>query len=98
MALYCLGRAQRGQCSRRGARGASRWELDPHCADPIVPIVDVGLWPVVQMTVLSVITVWLARARPPRRLASDPPVASRDLYGPTPATTASFAASVFTTD
>jgi hypothetical protein len=30
---------------------------------PIVPIVNVGLWPVAQMTTLPVITLWLASAR-----------------------------------
>ena len=39
---------------------------------PVVPIVDVGLWPVAQMTILPVITVWLARAWPTRQQASDP--------------------------
>ena len=32
---------------------------------PIVPIVHVGLWPVAQMTVLPVITLWLASAQDP---------------------------------
>ena len=39
---------------------------------PIVPIVDVGLWPVAQMTILPVITVWLAGVRPTRLPPSDP--------------------------
>ena len=39
---------------------------------PIVPIVDVGLWPVAQMTILPVITVWLARARPTPLPPGDP--------------------------
>ena len=39
---------------------------------PIVPIVGVGLWPVAQMTILPVITVWLAGVRPTRLPPSDP--------------------------
>jgi hypothetical protein len=39
---------------------------------PIVPFVEVGLWPVAQMTVLPVITVWLARARLTRPPTRDP--------------------------
>jgi hypothetical protein len=39
---------------------------------PIVPIVGVGLWPVAQMAILPVITVWLARARPTRPPAGNP--------------------------
>jgi hypothetical protein len=52
----------------RVALADGRWTYN--ALMPIVSIVDVGLWPVAQMTVLPVITVWLARARPPRRLAS----------------------------
>lgn len=33
---------------------------------PVIPIVNVGLWPVAQMTVLPVIAVWLAGASRPR--------------------------------
>lgn len=42
---------------------------------PILPVVGVGVWPVAQMVVLPVITVWLrVRARPTCARASDPPV------------------------
>ncbi len=46
----------------RVALADGRWTYN--ALMPIVPIVDVGLWPVAQMTILPVLTVWLARARP----------------------------------
>ena len=46
----------------RVALADGRWTYNAFM--PIVPIVDVGLWPVAQMAILPVITVWLARARP----------------------------------
>ena len=46
----------------RVALADGRWTYN--ALMPIVPIVDVGLWPVAQMAILPVITVWLARARP----------------------------------
>jgi hypothetical protein len=46
----------------RVALADGRWTYN--ALMPIVPIVDVGLWPVAQMTILPVITVWLAHARP----------------------------------
>ena len=54
----------------RVALADGRWTYN--ALMPIVPILDVGLWPVAQMTILPVITVWLARARPTRPPASDP--------------------------
>ena len=45
----------------RVALADGRWKYN--ALMPIVPIVDVGLWPVAQMTILPVITVWLARVR-----------------------------------
>ena len=54
----------------RVALADGRWTYN--ALMPIVPIVDVGLWPVAQMTILPVITAWLARARPRRLLPSDP--------------------------
>jgi hypothetical protein len=54
----------------RVAIAEGRWTYN--ALMPIVPIVDVGLWPVAQMTVLPVITVWLARTRPTRRPRSGP--------------------------
>lgn len=53
----------------RVALADGRWTYN--ALMPIVPIVDVGLWPVAQMTILPVITAWLARARPRRLLPSD---------------------------
>ena len=46
----------------RVALADGRWTYN--ALMPIVPIVDVGLWPVAQMTILPLITVWLARAWP----------------------------------
>jgi hypothetical protein len=45
----------------RVALAGGRWTYNSLM--PIVPIVNVGLWPVAQTTVLPVITVWLASAR-----------------------------------
>jgi hypothetical protein len=68
-ALAALG-AVSAVAVERVALAEGRWTYN--ALMPIVPIVDVGLWPVAQMTVLPVITVWLARARPTRQPASDP--------------------------
>jgi hypothetical protein len=54
----------------RVALADGRWTYN--ALMPLVPIVDVGLWPVAQMTILPVITVWLARARPTPRPPGDP--------------------------
>ena len=54
----------------RVALADGSWTYNPLM--PTVPLVDVGLWPVAQMTILPVITVWLARARPTRQPARDP--------------------------
>jgi hypothetical protein len=43
----------------RLALASGRWTYNSLM--PLIPIVRVGLWPVAQMTVLPVITVWLAR-------------------------------------
>lgn len=48
----------------RVALAQGRWTYNDLM--PIVPMIDVGLWPVAQMTILPVITVCLARVRPTR--------------------------------
>lgn len=41
----------------RVALGTGRWTYNSLM--PVVPLVQVGLWPVLQMTLLPVLTVWL---------------------------------------
>jgi len=48
----------------RVALAEGRWTYNDLM--PLVPMIDVGLWPVAQMTILPVITVCLARVRPTR--------------------------------
>ena len=48
----------------RVALAQGRWTYNDLM--PLVPIIDVVLWPVAQMTILPVITVCLARVRPTR--------------------------------
>lgn len=54
----------------RAALADGRWSYNTFM--PIIPIVGVGLWPVAQMVVLPVITVWLVRARRTHPPASGP--------------------------
>lgn len=63
----------------RVALADGRWTYN--ALMPIVPIVNVGLWPVAQITILPVITVWLTRTRLTRPPASDPPGRPCDLLG-----------------
>lgn len=42
----------------RFALGSGRWTYNSLM--PIVPVVQVGLWPVLQMIILPVLTVWLS--------------------------------------
>jgi hypothetical protein len=69
VALAALG-ATTAMVVEWAALAEGRWTYN--ALMPIVPIVGVGLWPVAQMAILPVITVWLARARPTRPPAGNP--------------------------
>jgi hypothetical protein len=54
------------------ALAVGRWSYAS--AMPIVPLLDVGLWPVLQLTLLTPLALWLAARWARRRLGTrDPP-------------------------
>lgn len=48
----------------RVALATGRWTYN--AVMPVIPLVDAGLWPVLQMSILPLVAVWLADRRTPR--------------------------------